>query len=188
MPISNVMPKLNIIDKAILAVILGIFVFNMTFLQTARANDFPGILAVEAQIKSAKTVDLLTERFLEAEKKLLPLPISNKRQIDKYPALSKGEMYVTSTAYSSEPAQTDDTPCITANGYDVCEAGIENVVAANFLPFGTKIKIPDLFGDRIFIVQDRMNARYQYRVDLWMTSRERAINYGVRYIKIQIVQ
>lgn len=184
----SLFPQLNIIDRALLSLILAIFVLNMLIPQTVRAADFPGLVAIETQIQSNKPDDLLTLRFWEAEKKLLPLPISNKREIAKYPALNKGEMYVTSTAYSSDPAQTDDTPCITANGYDVCASGVENVVAANFLPFGTKIKIPDLFGDRIFIVQDRMNARYTYRVDLWMTSKERAINYGIRYIRIQIVQ
>jgi hypothetical protein len=46
------------------------------------------------------------------------------------------------TAYNSEAAQTDDSPCITANGFNVCQHGQEDTVAANFLKFGTRIKIP----------------------------------------------
>jgi 3D (Asp-Asp-Asp) domain-containing protein len=129
----------------------------------------------------------MTAKYIEAQKKLLPLPVA-KVKIDYKKKLEKNQMYVASTAYSSEVAQTDSTPCITANGYDVCESGEENVIAANFLKFGTKVKIPDLFGDRIFTVQDRMNARYTKRIDIWMTSKPRAIKYGIRTVKIEIVK
>lgn len=92
------------------------------------------------------------------------------------------------TAYNSEAAQCDASPCITANGFNVCKHGIEDTVAANGLPFGTKIKIPDLFGDRIFIVRDRMNARYTDRVDVWMKNKTDALQLGVREAKIEILE
>ena len=92
------------------------------------------------------------------------------------------------TAYNSEAAQTDDSPCITANGFNVCEHGIEDTVAANFLPMGTKIRIPDLFGDRIFVVRDRMNKRYTDRVDVWMLHRADAMKFGVRKAKIEVIE
>ncbi len=94
----------------------------------------------------------------------------------------------TMTAYNSEVGQTDDTPCITANGFDVCAHGIEDTVAANFLKFGTKVRIPDLFGDRIFVVRDRMNKRYPDRVDVWMLERSDAIQFGVRRTRIEVVE
>lgn len=93
----------------------------------------------------------------------------------------------TLTAYNSDPAQTDDTPCITANGFNVCTHGIEDTVAANFLPFGTKIRIPELFGERIFIVRDRMNTRYPHRVDVWMLDNGDARQFGVRRAEIQLI-
>lgn len=94
----------------------------------------------------------------------------------------------TMTAYNSEVGQTDDSPCITANGFNVCTHGIEDTVAANFLPFGTKVRIPDLFGDRIFVVRDRMNKRYSDRVDVWMLERSDAIQFGVRRTRIEVVE
>ena len=94
---------------------------------------------------------------------------------------------VASTAYTSAVAQTDSTPCITADGYNVCAANEENVIAANFLPFGTKVMIPDMFGDRVFTVHDRMNKRYYYRVDVWMKSYNKAIQYGKRNVRIIIL-
>lgn len=92
------------------------------------------------------------------------------------------------TAYNSDPRQTDDTPCITANGFDVCAHGIEDTIAANFLKFGTKVKIPELFGDRVFVVRDRMNKRYPDRVDVWFKSYDDAIKFGIRVASIEIVE
>jgi 3D (Asp-Asp-Asp) domain-containing protein len=92
------------------------------------------------------------------------------------------------TAYNSEAAQTDDSPCITANGFNVCEHGEEDTIAANFLKFGTKVKIPELFGDRVFVVRDRMNKRYSDRVDVWMVKRQDAVKFGVKKVTIQVIE
>lgn len=92
------------------------------------------------------------------------------------------------TAYNSEVAQCDDSPCITANGFNVCEHGIEDTVAANFLPFGTKIRIPELFGDRVFIVRDRMHNRFSDRVDVWMLEKTNAKNFGVQIATIEVIE
>lgn len=91
-------------------------------------------------------------------------------------------MTVPSTAYTSDPAETDDTPFITASGTTVRHG----VVAANFLPIGTRIKIPDYYGDQVFIVEDRMNARYYKRVDIWMETKSEAYSWGVRNITIEV--
>jgi len=94
----------------------------------------------------------------------------------------------TMTAYNSEIGQTDNSPCVTANGFDVCKHGIEDTIAANFLPMGTKVKIPELFGDRVFVVRDRMNKKHPNRVDVWMKDRHDAIHFGVRVAKIQVLK
>ncbi|MBU4466828.1 hypothetical protein KKF47_02055, partial [Patescibacteria group bacterium] len=49
---------------------------------------------------------------------------------------------MTITAYSSTVWETDDTPFITAAGTQTRDG----VIASNLLPFGTKVKIPKLFG------------------------------------------
>lgn len=89
---------------------------------------------------------------------------------------------VPATAYNSLPGQTDDTPFITASGTTTRHG----VLAANFLPIGTRVKIPELYGDQVFIVEDRMNARYWYKVDIWMESYEDAINFGVQNVTLEI--
>ena len=89
------------------------------------------------------------------------------------------------TAYSSDEGQTDDTPLITANGSLVKDG----IVANNMLPFGTKIKIPSLYGNKVFTVTDRMNARKgNYTIDIWFPTAEEALNFGVKETYIEVSQ
>lgn len=92
-------------------------------------------------------------------------------------------MRVPITAYSSTVDQTDSTPFITASNTHVHWG----TIAANFLPFRTKVRIPSMFGDKIFIVEDRMNRRYWHRVDIWMPTRQEALNFGLRTLPIEIL-
>lgn len=125
--------------------------------------------------------NMIIKADLEAEEKVyLIMPIYEPRVAKTYNLIV--------TAYSSTPDQTDSTPCITANGFDLCAHNQEDVVAANFLPFGTKIKIPEYFGDRIFTVQDRMNDRYYYRVDVWLESFQAAKSFGAHYTVIEVLE
>lgn len=90
------------------------------------------------------------------------------------------------TAYNSEVGQCDSTPCITANGFNLCKNDKQNVIAANFLPFGTMVKFPDYDPDTIYTVQDRMNARYTYRADIWMKTKPEAIKFGLQKLTMEI--
>lgn len=90
-------------------------------------------------------------------------------------------MQVTATAYNSEVGQCDDTPFITASGTHVRPG----VIAANFLPIGTKVKIAG-FGDQVFTVEDRMNPRYDKRIDIWMTEHSDATQFGIRTVAIEV--
>ncbi len=88
------------------------------------------------------------------------------------------------TAYSSQVEETDDTPFITASGTKVRPG----VVAANWLPLGAKIRIPDIFGERVFVVEDRMHARYSNeRVDIWVPSTDEALRFGSVSARIEIL-
>ncbi len=118
------------------------------------------------------------EKFFQswvAEQQYLPLETGTPRII--------AQRWVTTTAYSSEPRQTDATPFITAWQTPVRDG----VVAANFLPLGTLVRFPDDWGDKIFVVEDRMNARYQYRVDVWMEKTADARVFGVQYLRLEVL-
>ncbi|MEX2054699.1 MAG: hypothetical protein WD972_00820 [Candidatus Andersenbacteria bacterium] len=87
---------------------------------------------------------------------------------------------VTSSAYASSPYQTDSTPCITAAGTRVRQG----VVATNFLPMGTILSI----NGELYIVEDRMNARYKGKyLDIWFPSTSAALEFGRRKLEIIIV-
>ncbi|MFA7201974.1 MAG: hypothetical protein WC099_03195 [Candidatus Paceibacterota bacterium] len=107
------------------------------------------------------------------------------RQISVTPVVKSQPLDVWVTAYSSSPEETDDTPFITASGSTVRDG----VAAANFLPIGSKFRIPTAFGDKVFTVEDRMNPRYNgvQIVDLWMDSKEQAIDFGKKPLKIELL-
>lgn len=95
--------------------------------------------------------------------------------------ISSGKVHM--TAYNSLPNQTDSTPWITASG-SRCREG---VIAANFLPIGTKVMIEG-FGDQVFTVEDRMNKRYYKRIDIWFREYDDAIKFGVRKLKYYVLE
>ena len=94
-----------------------------------------------------------------------------------------GEMTIMVTAYNSLPEQTDDTPFITASGTRTRDG----IIAANFLPIGAIVRFPDVYGEKEFIVEDRMNKRYYYKADIWMAEKQDALNFGAKVLKIEIL-
>lgn len=102
---------------------------------------------------------------------------------------------VRSTAYNSTAGQTDSSPFITATGtrtrFGVI--ALSRDLLARF-PYGTRVRIEDLsgrynglLGGRVFIVEDTMHPRKRNTVDVWMSSRREALQWGVRNIRITAV-
>lgn len=101
-----------------------------------------------------------------------PSPIENSKFVE-----------VTVTAYSSRESETDSTPYITAAGTTVRTG----VVAANWLPIGTKVRIPEYFGDQVFTVEDRMHERNSHKLDVWFPNTSDALRFGVRNTRVEIL-
>ncbi len=114
--------------------------------------------------------------FLKTEEVIKRLPVASERE-------ARYKIKVLVTAYSSTPDQTDSTPFITASNTTVRKG----VVAANFLRFGTRVKIPTHFDNQIFVVEDRMNERFDERLDIWMESRAEAKAWGARWVTIEVL-
>lgn len=89
---------------------------------------------------------------------------------------------VTATAYSSTPDQTDASPFITASGSHVREG----IIAANFLPMGTRVRI----GDKMYDVEDRKHERFNNTrtIDIWMSSREKAVQFGTKKLILEVIE
>jgi 3D (Asp-Asp-Asp) domain-containing protein len=107
---------------------------------------------------------------------------------------------VTMTAYSSEALQTDSTPSVTSTGETV-RPGIVAVsrdLLATALPYGTKLRVVEIKQDPracggwdpgvILEVQDTMHRRKRNQVDLWVPSREEALQWGRCEVVLEIVE
>ncbi len=162
----------NLYKKIIITLIIVIFSLNFTKPVYAFNFNFFNKLLNKQETKELKSI----KNF----------PQVNNRQ-------PKYTMWVLATAYSSDVGQTDDSPCIPAmSRFNLCEYynkyQVNDTIAANFLPLGAKVKLPDIYGDRIITVRDRMNKRYNgtVKIDIWMPNREQAIKFGVRWIKMEV--
>ena len=101
----------------------------------------------------------------------------------------KSETIRVVTAYNvGDPRQTDDTPCISANGENICDAlaNGEMRCAANFVPLGSRLHV-DKIG--VCLVTDRMNRRYRNRVDIAMRKDEyhKALRFGRQKLHVKIL-
>ena len=99
---------------------------------------------------------------------------------------------VRATAYSSDVAQTDSTPFITATGTRVRPGVI--ALSRDLLrvfPYGSRVTLQDSAGlltGRVFIVEDTMNVRLSNTIDIWMGSRAQAYQWGARTVTITAVR
>ncbi len=94
------------------------------------------------------------------------------------------KMPVVITAYSSSVWETDSTPFITASNTEVRDG----IIANNYLPFGTKIRIPEIYGNKIFVVEDRMHSsKSKYQIDIWFPSHGEAEEFGAKRSYIEIL-
>ena len=94
------------------------------------------------------------------------------------------QKWVTVTAYSSTPDQTDSTPFITASGTGVRDG----IIACNFLRFGTRVRFPDIYGDKVFVVEDRMALKNNHKIDIWFETRDDAKQFGVQKLKVEVLK
>jgi len=93
------------------------------------------------------------------------------------------------TAYNAgDPRQTDDTPCISANGENLCQAlaAGKKRCAANFVPLGSRLHVATI---GVCLVTDRTNKRYSNRVDIAMHKHEhhKALQFGRRRLKVKVI-
>ncbi len=136
------------------------------------------------EIKKAEnnSADLVIEEKLIIFQNNTLFPISDPSGPE--PIVIK-EIRVVATAYSSTVWQTDDDPFITAAGTRVRDG----IIANNLLSFGTKVRIPELYGDKIFVVEDRMNRRKgNYQIDIWFPEYWQAKNFGAKRTYIEVLE
>jgi len=133
----------------------------------------------EANFKIFKNQDAKIQEYLIIQSNTF-LPISNPF----FEKSEKGEKLIKIvTAYYSVPQETDDEPCIIASGINVCEINIkERKICAcpRKYPFGTKF----LINGEVWNCQDRLNIKYDDRIDLLFETKEEMKKWGKRVIEV----
>lgn len=161
-------------QKILIYLIVVVLIVSLPFFE-------PRVQEVEAEFVIKERPESFQEQLIIIQgNSLLPVvdPVNPKP-----PAAQK--IWVVATAYSSTPWETDSDPHITAAGTLVRNG----IVANNYFPIGTKIRIPELFGDRIFVVEDRMSwKKGNYQIDIWFPSYWEALNFGVKRTYIEILK
>lgn len=113
----------------------------------------------------------------------------HEEEIETPPPVVKYSRTVTVTAYNSVPWQTDSTPCISADGSNICELLEQgDISCASHLPFGTKINIP---GIGVCTVRDRLHPRFAYRIDIYFGGAEKiqaAKQWGKRRLTVDVLE
>ena len=143
-----------------------------------------GILSItgsESQNTEDLSRNLIPEDLVMAEGNSI-LPVSDISVPDPQVVRT---INVIITAYSSTVWETDDTPYLTAAGTWVRDG----IIANNYLPFGTKVRIPELYGDKVFVVEDRMSwKKGNYQIDIWFPCYVEAKNFGAKRTYVEILE
>jgi 3D (Asp-Asp-Asp) domain-containing protein len=169
--------------KPLGAIISGLFFLNV-FSLPLKSPVVEGSLAETIQNTENSNSQIPSKDLNEPEK--INVVDKNFLFAPSQPQEKEDDNYipVVVTGYSSSIEETDDTPYLTASGSQVRDG----IVAVNFLPFGTKIRFPYLYPNKIFVVEDRMHERFSLgRVDIWFPEKSQAISFGVKKTFIEIV-
>ncbi len=176
---------MNIINYAKRAILAG----QTPLISSIITGFVSGVILLALLVAQSTSADLSNNTASPAQNSVPVKIVKNghlticKINKSSYEVVKKIKMIL--TAYSSTQDQTDDTPFVTASGKTVADG----VIANNMLPFGTKVKIPALFGDKIFIVEDRMHSRKgKYQADIWMPEYSEAKNFGAKLTEIEVLE
>jgi 3D (Asp-Asp-Asp) domain-containing protein len=178
--------KTTVKDRKILAVLMVTFILTNSHITAVHAQEMDQMTAPGPDVVTTSSTDAFTaqsalEPVVEPQTQIptQTLPVAQPKRDSAIRTV-----VASMTAYTSAPNQTDGTPYVTADGSCVSDG----IVASNFLKIGTRVRFPDLFGDKIFEVHDRMNDRYTNRIDVWMKDIKDARQFGLkRNARVEIV-
>ena len=88
---------------------------------------------------------------------------------------------VVCTAYTASFEECGKTDGITAS---MTKATQGRTIAADDLPFGTKVKIDG----HIYTVEDRFGAGHKHRIDIYMDNKDDAWNFGRQVKVVEIIK
>lgn len=98
------------------------------------------------------------------------------------PAAGADWRLVTGTAYCSCPRCCGPSACgLTASGTRPVPG---RTLAANWLPFGTQVRLEGL---GVYRVEDRMSRRFPSMVDVFMADHLSAVRFGKQQLRLSVI-
>lgn len=154
-------------NKKVIATVISLLVVFITTIKTyANENkeiDNNNSIRIENSIKQKEIG--IKRRLIEMDNK----NIKGRR------------MKVKSTAYTGSPAEGGDMTYIGTK----CREGYTIAVDPKVIPLGTRVYIPQ-FG-KVFVAEDTGSAIKGKKIDIFMNSYAKAMEWGIRYIDIIIL-
>ncbi len=175
---------INPVRKNIIVLLIAIVTVTSIKVQTANAMNLLPLVPTFTTASRA-VYDVVKERGFVVPKDSVVTPEPEP----VYQSLAvKYTRNATVTAYNSVPWQTDSTPCIAADGSDICKLREQGEMScASHLPFGTKINIP---GFGVCTVHDRLAERFAYRIDLYFGGADQiqaAKQWGKKNLTVEVL-
>ena len=189
--IGNLQRFIAIVLLTVIAATYGVPVAHAGFWSWLGGRDAEASLsatASDAYLANAPATPLVEPQSAISGHTLMPTapaPVTSANKVVRY------QVTVQVSGYNSEVGQTDASPFIMANGNHVRWGAVAaNIIDANGrnIPFGTVIKIPSLYGDQLFVVEDRLNKRYTRNVDIWFANKADALKLGRRTVVVEVIR
>ena len=154
-------------NKKVIATVISLLVIFITTIKTyANENkeiDNNNSIRIENSIKQKEIG--IKRRLIEMDNKNI-----------------KGrQMKVKATAYTGSPAEGGDMTYLGTK----CREGYTIAVDPKVIPLGTRVYIPQ-FG-KVFVAEDTGSAIKGKKIDIFMNSYAKAMEWGIRYIDIIIL-
>jgi 3D (Asp-Asp-Asp) domain-containing protein len=180
----------NKVKNVLLGVLTAIIIVTSVKVQTASAVSIMPIVPTFTTITRSLYDVVKDNGLISLKPEQAPLEaevVQSVEPVQQSLAVKYTKKY-TITAYNSVPWQTDSTPCISADGSDICKLREQGELScAASLPFGTKINVP---GFGVCTVRDRLAAKYSYRIDLYFGGADQiqaAKEWGKRQVVVEVL-
>ena len=154
-------------NKKVIATVISLLVVFITTIKTY-ANENKEI----ENNNSIKIEKSINQKEIGIKRRLIEMDNKN---------IKGRQMKVKASAYTGSPAEGGDMTYLGTK----CREGYTIAVDPKVIPLGTKVYIPQ-FG-KVFVAEDTGSAIKGNKIDIFMNSYAKAMEWGIRYIDIIIL-
>lgn len=168
----------NLFKLLIIAFIMWILFMGILFMNLEKEHD-----TLVTRYKALQSIVLKQGQTIEKLKKETATPKIFNSRSEIVRSIIRGDV----TAYCSESCnKTPRHPL-----YGITKSGVKakenhTIAMSEEYPFGTKVFIP--YFNKTFVVEDRGSSITDNRIDIYMSSKEKCLEFGKKYLDIYILK